>query len=190
MKWLCGLVLALLLAASPAYADFDEAVAAYHRGDYATALREFRPLAEQGDADAQYNLGLMYANGHGVPQDHVEAAMWFRPLAELGDAGAQFALGFMYANGHGVPQDHVEAATWYRAAAEQGEAHAQASLGVMYRYGKGVLLDLVLAHMWFNLSAVRGDPVSVELRDQTAKIMTREQIAEAQQLAHEWKPTK
>jgi TPR repeat protein len=107
-----------------------------------------------------------------------------------GDADAQFALGFMYANGHGVPQDHVEAATWYRAAAEQGEAHAQASLGVMYRYGKGVLLDLVLAHMWFNLSAVRGDPVSVELRDQTAKIMTREQIAEAQQLAHEWKPTK
>ena len=65
------------------------------RGDYATALREWKPLAEQGNADAQFNLGLMYRNGEGVQQDHEESAKWFRRAAEQGHAGAQSRLGFM-----------------------------------------------------------------------------------------------
>jgi hypothetical protein len=154
MKRLCGLVLALLLLASPAYADFDEGVAAYNRGDYATALREFRPLAEQGHAKAQYSLGRMYHLGRGVPQDYVEAVKWFR------------------------------------AAAEQGHAFAQQNLGIGYLNGQGVLQDYVLAYMWFNLAAVRGNKISAGYRDLTAKLMTPEQIAEAQRLAREWKPTK
>ena len=75
--------------------DFQKGSDAYNRGDYALALREFTPLAEQGDADAQFNLGLMYRNGEGVQQDHKESAKWFRRAAEQGHAGAQSRLGFM-----------------------------------------------------------------------------------------------
>ena len=69
---------------APAWAGFDEAVAAYQRGDYATAIRELRPLAEQGDADAQFNLGTMYGIGLGVPQDFAKAVKWYRKAAEQG----------------------------------------------------------------------------------------------------------
>ena len=79
--------------AAPAWAGFAEGVAAFERRDYATALREFRPLAEQGHADAQFNLGLMYYKGQGVPQDHAEAMKWYRKAAEQGDADAQRNLG-------------------------------------------------------------------------------------------------
>ncbi len=71
---------------APARAGWDEAEAAYQRGDYATAILEFRPLAEQGNAIAQYNLGLMYGKGQGVPQDYAEAVQWYRKAAEQGVA--------------------------------------------------------------------------------------------------------
>ncbi len=111
---------------APAWAGWDEGVAAYHRGDYAAALREFRPLAEQGNAKAQYNLGLMYYNGEGVPQDYAEAVKWYRKAAEQGHAKAQLFLGNMYGNGQGVPQDYVQAYMWYILAASRfppGKGH-------------------------------------------------------------------
>jgi hypothetical protein len=86
---------------------FEEGMAAYKRGDYATALKKWRPLAEAGDAEAQNNLGLMYADDRGVPQDDEEAVKWLRLAAEQGDAVAQNNLGAMYAKGRGVPQDKV-----------------------------------------------------------------------------------
>ena len=190
MKRLYGLALALLLVASPAYADIDEGVAVYNRGDYATALQELRPLAEQGEARAQVMLGYMYANGRGVPQDYAEATRWYRASAEQGNGGAQNNLGVLYEFGRGVPQDYAEAVKWYRKAAEQGIALAQSNLGSMYYKGWGVPQDYLLAHMWFNLAAAQSDWVHDEFRDETAKRMTREQIAEAQRLAREWKPTK
>ena len=82
-------------------------MAAYESKDYATALKLWRPLAEQGDAQAQYNLGIMYDNGQGVPQDDAEAVKWYRKAAEQGIAKAQYNLGVMYANGRGVPQDYA-----------------------------------------------------------------------------------
>ncbi len=85
MKRLCGLALALLLVASPAYADIDEAFVAYKHGDYATALREFLPDAEQGDIGAQFYLGLTYRLGQGVPKDYVLANMWLNLAAAQGD---------------------------------------------------------------------------------------------------------
>ena len=94
--------------APAAWADFQAGVAAYQRGDYATALREFKPLAEQGDALAQFNLGVMYDNGEGVPQDYVEVLKWNRKAAERGNASAQFKLGVMYDNEEGVAQDDAE----------------------------------------------------------------------------------
>ncbi len=133
---LAGLALIAVLCAgftlgltAPAWAGVDEGVAANKRGDYATALRELRPLAKQGNANAQYNLGIMYENGRGFPQDDAEAVKWYRKAAEQGDAYAQFALGVMYDNGLGVPEDDAEAVKWGRKAAEQGHAKAQYSLG-------------------------------------------------------------
>jgi uncharacterized protein len=129
---------ALLFSAGSAWADWDDANAAYQRGDYATAIQEWRTLAEQGHADAQNNLGYMYREGEGVPQNYVEAVKWYRPAAEQGDAQAQINLGFMYSNGYGVPQNDVEAAKLFRKAAEQGLARAQHNLGIMYDKGTGV----------------------------------------------------
>ncbi len=104
---------------APAWAGFDEGLAAYQRGDYATALREWRPLAEQGVAEAQSRLGFMYTFGEGVPQDDAEAVKWYRKAAEQGYAKAQYALGLMYANGQGVPQDYAKAHMWYDLAASR-----------------------------------------------------------------------
>ncbi len=140
-----------LLVATPAWADFQAGLYAYVRGDYDTALKEFRPLADQGHADAQ------------------------------------FALGFMYYQGKGLPQDYHKAVKWCRLAADQGLAEAQAFLGGMYYFGQGVPNDYVLAHMWANLAAAKGVNESVKMRDNLERLMTPQQIAEAQRLAREWK---
>ena len=88
------LTFAILIGlAAPAWAGFAEGFAAYERGDYATALREFRPLAEQGFALAQSVLGEMYYRGHGVPKNYDMAAKWIRKAAEQGLAVSQFNLG-------------------------------------------------------------------------------------------------
>ena len=100
----------MLVAVRAAVADpLEDAVAAYQRGDYATAYQLIRPLAEQGNAVAQERLGEMYTDGKGVPQNYGEAAKWYRLAADQGYAGAQTNLGSMYERGTGVPQNHVEA---------------------------------------------------------------------------------
>ena len=113
--------------------DFQHGADAYNRGDYATALEKWQPLAEEGHAGAQFNLGIMYSRGQGVPQDHKNAAAWYRRSAEQGVAMAQVNLGFAYEQGQGVPQDDAEAVRWYRLAAEQGVALAQFNLGILYQ---------------------------------------------------------
>jgi TPR repeat protein len=91
----------------------------------AAYIETMRKAAEAGDADAQYDLGLMYHDGEGVPEDYVEAVKWFRKAAEQGHAAAQFYLGIAYHGGVGVPKDDAEAVKWLRKAAEQGHARAQ-----------------------------------------------------------------
>jgi TPR repeat protein len=144
-------IMALLSFAPVTAGPLEDAVAAYVKGDNETAVRLLRPLAEQGDARAQYHLGTRYFTGSGEPQDYAEALKWFRLSADQGNPDGQGALGSMYYMGRGVPQDYV------------------------------------LAHMWFNLSAARGG--SPARRDSKLHQMTPEQIAEAQRLAREWKPT-
>ena len=187
------IALALLLApclAQPAWGDFWEGFAAYQNGDYATALRELKPLAEQGHGDAQYRLGYMYYEGNGVPQNYKEAAYWWRKAAEQGDPFAQNNLGCMYGRGEGVPQNYKEAAYWYRKAAVQGDDAAQYNLGMLFVIGEGVPQNFVTAHMWLNLSASQGHKEARKSRDKIATKMPPQQIAEAQRLASEWKPTK
>ena len=97
------------------------ACAADKSKEYAAALKQWRPLAEQGNAVGQFNLGEMYAKGLGVPQDDTEAMRWYRLAAEQRHAGAQYALGEIYANGQGVPQNYVLAHMWLNLAAVQGD---------------------------------------------------------------------
>ena len=192
---LVALVLSLSLAAPVLAGPYEDADAAYFKGDYTTALRLYRPLAEQGNADAQYSLGIMYAKGQGVPQNYAEAVTWYRKAADQGVAQAQHNLGLMYRDGQGVPQDYAQAHKWYRKAADQGDADAQYNLGIMYAKGEGVPQDYVQAHKWWNLAAARYEAsetvdrnMAVENRDIVAAKMTPAQIAEAQKLASEWKP--
>ena len=101
-------------------ADFKKGATAAQGGDFATAHREWKPLAEQGDASAQYNQGLMYRDGQGVTQDYETAVEWFRLAAGQGHADAQYNLGFMYALGLGVLNDYVYAHMWVNLAAKNG----------------------------------------------------------------------
>jgi len=188
LRFPIAVVLSIICLAVPAWADYKAGEDAYNRGDYATALREWRPLAEQGDALAQYNLGVLYRKGRGVPQDDVQARQWYEKAAAQGQAKAQYNLGTLYLNGGGVPKDYQQALRWFRMAADQGEALAQTKIGIMYDDGQGVPHDFVQAHKWYNLAATNGDKPAAELRDALAKQMTPVQIAEAQQLAREWKP--
>ena len=120
-----------LCLVAPAQAGFDEGVAAYERGDYASAFREFRPLADQGVAAAQYNLGLMYVNGRGVTQDYVEAVKWYRKAAEQGNAKTQHNLGTMYFYGKGVTQNYVQAHMWFNLAAVKGNETSRKGRGIV-----------------------------------------------------------
>jgi uncharacterized protein len=92
--------------------------------DDAQAVAWYRLSAEQGRADAQNNLAVMYDNGEGVTQDTAEALTWHRLAAEQGHAGAQYALGCTYATGQGVPQDYVQAHMWFNLSAAQGDEEA------------------------------------------------------------------
>jgi uncharacterized protein len=181
------ILLFTLLVGTPAFsADFQKGLTAAQSGDFATALREWEPLAKQGNASAQFNLGLMYDNGTGVLQDYKTAVKWYRLAAEQGIAPAQFNLGLMYANGTGVLQDYKTAVKWYRLSAKQGNASAQNNLGQMYRKGQGVLQDYVRAHMWYNIAAISGKSKNASKnRDLIAKEMTPSQLETAQKLARE-----
>jgi hypothetical protein len=188
------LVLSLRLVTPSAAAPADDLMAAFSSGDYATLLRLSGPLAEQGNAGAQFNLGLMYEQGWGILQDYSAAVTWYRKAADQGNARAQVNLGAMYGNGRGVPQDYATQVTWVRKAADQGDAVAQRQLGYLYQNGQGVPQDSVQAHMWYNLAAAHTASETFERsiamanRDSVAALMTLEQIAEAQRLAREWKP--
>jgi TPR repeat protein len=137
-------------------ADFQKGLEAAQRGDFATSLREWKPLGEQGHASAQYNLGVMYDKGDGVVQDYKTAVKWYTLAAEQGHADAQYNLGQMYRRGDGVPQDYKTALKWYTLAAEQGDADAQNNLGVMYDNGDGVPQDDKTAVKWYTLAAEQG----------------------------------
>jgi TPR repeat protein len=135
---------------------FDDAVAAYERGDYVQAMKLFRRLAEKGHQWAQRRVGSMYAEGKGVPQDHQEAVNWYRLAAAQGNTPAQYSLGVAYEKGQGVPQDYQEAMTWYRIAAAQDDEWAQTRLGSIYAAGQGVPQDYQEAVKWYRRAAAQG----------------------------------
>ena len=203
-----GGLLALALFGVSAAGPLEDGNAAHQRGDYATAVRLLRPLADKGNAVAQISLGDMSDKGEGVPQDYSKAATWYGKAANKGNADAQVRLGMMYYSGRNVPslsQNFAKAAAWFRKAAYKGNAQAQMILGSMYEDGQGVPRDFVQAHMLFNLVASRQSSTkesnpfceyptlgvvcsAASSRDAVAAEMTPAQIAEAQRLASEWVP--
>ena len=156
--------------------------------DHAQAAYWNYLAANQGDALAQYNLGVMFNEGKGVIQDDAEALRWQRMSAEQGYVNAQFNLGLMFSRGVGVIRDDTEAAHWFRLAAEQGHALAQRILGVMYYEGKGVPeKNIVQAYAWLTLAAAaQAEGGAVKFRDGISDVMTAAQIAEAEALALEY----
>ena len=143
---------------------------------------QLRADAEQGNAEAQYNLGTLYKRGNGddISQDYQESLRWYHLASEQGHARAQALLGTMYYEGNGTPQDYQQALRWYRKAALQGDVEAQFNLGVMYDGGYGIEQDLVLAHMWMDLAS-SGDKEAEVMRDTLKARMTEQQLAESKQ---------
>ena len=188
LRFPVAFVLSIVCLAAPAWADFKTGMDAYQRGDYATALAEWQPLAEQGQAVAQYQLGLLYANGKGATKDDAKARQWYEKAAVQGHTEAQVNLGVMLMYARGGQQDYKMAVYYLRQAANQGNDLAQRKLGQMYERGEGVQQDNVKAYMWYSLGSANGVEAGVRLRDALAKRMEPEQIAEAQKLVREWKP--
>ncbi|MFO1323979.1 MAG: tetratricopeptide repeat protein [Burkholderiales bacterium] len=147
---------AAMLCCGPALAGLDDGLAALARGDYAAAAKELRPLAERGDAEAQYRIGRMYEFGAGFPADKAQGIAWYRKAAAQGHAAAQQELGALYASGDGVPKDDAQALAWFRKAADQGNPTAQYNLGLLYAKGAGVRVDNAQAIAWFRKSAAQG----------------------------------
>ena len=154
----------------------------YERGDYAQALAAWRPLASQGNAEAQNNLGLLYLDGKGVPANLSEAVRYFQLSAAAGSALGQNNLGGLYRDGRGVPQDFARAARWFAASASQGNTAGMYNLGLMYELGQGMKADPVEASLWYTLAA--GEvPNAAAHRDALWRNMTPAAQARARQMA-------
>ena len=156
-----GLIMLVSYGAA-ARAGWDEGAAAYDSGDYETAMREFRPLAEQGDARAQYSIGNLYYFGYGVRADDAETALRFRSATKAFEQGhkqftAALELHEIYRiTGNDVPGNYTEAIRWYSLAANKGHGDAQIRLGYIYEKGKGVPEGHIEAVRWYRLAAEQG----------------------------------
>jgi uncharacterized protein len=142
-----------------AFAGVDEGVVAYDQGNYVTALREFRIAALNGDARAQYNLGVMYRTGNGVSQDYQEADRWYRNASEHGHVLAQFSLGLMYKEGF---------------------------IGKKYVQDQGIVNNYVKAYKWFSIAAAGGHTLSEETMGTIVDKMSDDEVLTAQNLAQKW----
>jgi len=129
-KYLAILILAMMVV--PVYAnDFEDGLSAIYETNYDKALEKLRPLAEHGHAAAQYNLGVMYEWGNGVPQDNSQALKWYKRAAELSHKDAQNNLGALYSKGEGTEEDFVEALKWFMIAAENGSEGGQKNIRIV-----------------------------------------------------------
>lgn len=155
-KSLLALCLGAALGGTAIAGPREDANAAYEREDYATALRNYRVAADQGDATAQYRLGAMYQYGEGVAEDAAEAARWYRAAADKGHAPAMFSLARAYGYGSGVAEDEVEEVRWYLAAAGKGHGPAMHELAAEYDYGNTAIQDPVKAVRWYRAAAGKG----------------------------------
>jgi V8-like Glu-specific endopeptidase len=181
------LLLGVLSTAAPAVAgELDEAVAVAHHGDYSAALKHLSPMAEKGDARAQFDIGFMHAYGWGYQRNPTEAIAWYRRAADQGLAVAQHFLGLAYVNAEGVRPNDEEAARWFGRAAAQGFAQSQYLLGLMLLDGRGVQRDVVQGYAWIVMAGQGG--VRSAGRTIPRLALTEAQRAQAQEVIAHWKP--
>jgi hypothetical protein len=185
-----GGLVCVCLGAAAAAQTLNDATAAYDKGDYATAAKDLQPLADEGFALAQIDLGALYHDGEGVAKDDVQAAHWHRKAADQGDADGQFRLGIAYYEGWGLARDFAQAAALLQKSANQGDASAMGMLAACYDAGQGVPQSYVTAYMWMSLSlAGFPDPGSRDHQSAAQSLarigahLTLAQIAQAQQMA-------
>ncbi len=183
------LALSLTFLMPSAYADGIAGLKAYEAGDYATALKEFMPLAEAGQPSAQAAIGQMYLDGHGVPQDPAQAALWLEKAANGGNARARAQIGALYATGTGVPQDEMKASYWLLKAANQNVRQSQRFMAFRFYEGRGVPKDLAQSFLYSALCARQGDTDCQSLMNLLATQMTPDEQARAQIMLQSWQPS-
>lgn len=148
---------------------------------------------EQGDLEAQKELGYIYATGAGrVRKNLAEAMTWYEKAAKRGDVESQNALGTLCAKGgEGIMQNYRQAAAWYEKAAEKGLTQAQVNYGTLFEFGQGVIKSYITAYMWYTLAFDHADSETKELLNEKTKTisrsMTQEQIMEARKRANDWR---
>lgn len=179
-------VFAMLCAAVAWSGDFKKGWIAYSSTDYAAALAEWQELADAGDMDASYGMGLLYGNGFGVEMNDELALKYYGAAAEQGHADAQFNLAVMHQNGWGVPASDATANEWYRLAAEQGITGAQVALGRYYAMDFLDSYDPIEAYKWFNIAEMLGDVDAIAKREFLVSRMTSEQVLEADAIVETW----
>lgn len=185
MKLLHLLLVFGLLYGNAAHADFQAGVDAVVRRDFDTALRVFKPLAEQGNVAAQVNLGNLYMKGWGVEQNYHLAQHWYLKAANQGERMAQTKLGILYYYGLGIDKDLAEAMRWFQKAAEGGETSAQTILGSMYAAGDGIPKNLVQAFYWYTMAEEQGNQEAAKGRKSLEDEITPGQRDEALRLMSE-----
>ena len=181
-----GVIFLVSLYPVAVMADYQEGRDAFDRGDYSTALKEFKTLDKQNDPRGQYALAVMYDLGEGVPQNFKEAVKYYRLAAEQGFANAQNNLGVAYDQGDGVSKDYKEAMKWYLLAAERGNRDAPNNIGVLHMIGFGVTRSFAKAHTWFTIAG-SGDSEAISNKNFVEKRLTPEELVESNKRADEWR---
>lgn len=171
--------------AAPAYADIETGLLQFEQGNFKDALKTLTVLAEQGDVQAQYLVGIVLLNSSVDEPRADDAVLWLTRAAEQGHLGAQMELARIYRIGEGVPADESKMVKWYQEAAKQGDVGAQLLTADAYAYGHGVEPDYVRAYMWYEIALRYWGDLAIQARDVIAEKMSSEQIQEARRLASE-----
>ena len=180
------LAVVLMIPVAAVGADLEKGLAAFSEGDYETAMAECQPLADEGNVEAMFCVGRMYANGFGVPMNDELALKWYGMAAGEGHPEALYNLALMHANGWGVAMNDVPAAGFYRLAAGFGYTPAQTAMGFCYKHGAGLERDLAKAYMWFDIAAHNGDMTAASERDNLADRLTEAEVQIARESASDW----
>jgi TPR repeat protein len=191
-----ALVISVLVHPVHSFAGaYEDGESAFHRKDYADAMKHWQPLAQGDDPRAQAGMAALYLGGLGVPRDYALALLLCEKAAKQGEPKAQYLLGSMYRDGTGVERDLDRAMALYRQAAEQDLHWAQYNLGLMYFLGEGVQSDHLEAYHWLALASGGRESDDSQVRatasymlDRVSAKLTPEQINQAKQRVSEWKP--
>jgi TPR repeat protein len=156
-KTICSLVIFSFLTVAPVFADdMKDGIMAFHQKDYKTALKKWKPLAQEGNLTAQNNLGVIFNRGLGVKRNPEEAVKWFNMAAMNGEANAQYHLGKMHYEGKGIPRNDKEAMKWLMMSSKKGNGKADFQIGLMVEAGHGAKQDNKEATKWYTKSAEKG----------------------------------